>query len=222
MVNLKNKLKLMGAYSFALLFTLSSFAVAGSLSEAVKDGNFERVKSFITEGSDVNVSNENGLSPLHMAAYKGHKDIAELLILSGANVNAGDKRDTTPLHLAADRGYRNIAELLIQNGANVNAVTIGCSGNNVKWTPLSKAIYKKHKDVAELLILKGANVNFHFNESNLHLAVRSGQKEIVEILILKGANVNAVNKAGITPLNLADEKGYKGIADMLIKHGGHK
>ena len=57
---------------------------------------------------------------MHRAAYRVHKEIAELLIAEGADVNAKNVDGWTPLHSAA-AGRKEIAELLIANGADVNA-----------------------------------------------------------------------------------------------------
>ena len=51
--------------------------------------------------SDVNWKDQNGKTLLHYAAWKGHKEIAELLIANGADVNAKDDKGVTPLHVAA-------------------------------------------------------------------------------------------------------------------------
>jgi hypothetical protein len=169
--------KLIMVYVYAVIFSLSSFAVAEPLHEAAKEGDLAKVKSLIAEGSDVNVGDENGLTPLHLAAYRGHKDVAEVLIINGANVNAADKTDSTPLHLAANKGHKDVAELLILNGANANAVTTGKGWSGTKWTPLGYAIYKSRKDIAELLILNGADVNYADNDKRstyLHLAAHTG------------------------------------------------
>ena len=60
-------------------------------------------------------------APLHYAALKGQKEIAELLIAKGADVNAKYDRGWTPLLWAAREGHKEIAELLIAKGADVNA-----------------------------------------------------------------------------------------------------
>jgi len=49
------------------------------------------------EGFDVNTVDNNEMTPLHLAAQIGCKEIAEILILKGANVNAKTKSGITPL-----------------------------------------------------------------------------------------------------------------------------
>jgi len=42
-----------------------------------------------------------GWTPLHMAAYNGYRDVAELLVADGADVNARDNHNWTPLPMTA-------------------------------------------------------------------------------------------------------------------------
>ena len=93
--------------------------------------------------SDVNWKDQNGKTPLHYAAWKGHKEIAELLIANGADVNAKDDKGGTPLHVAAWEGHKEVAELLIAKGADMNAKME--DGD----TPLDLA--KGHPEIADLL-----------------------------------------------------------------------
>ncbi|MCP4951659.1 MAG: hypothetical protein GY922_07410, partial [Proteobacteria bacterium] len=55
----------------------------------------------------MNAKGDKGSTPLHGAAFKGHKEIAELLFVNGANVNVRDKgsgrlvaHGRTPIDLA--------------------------------------------------------------------------------------------------------------------------
>ena len=50
--------------------------------------------------SDVNAKDDVGWTPLHSAAYDGHKEIVELLIAKGADVNAKNNFEDTPLDFA--------------------------------------------------------------------------------------------------------------------------
>ena len=52
-----------------------------SIHDAAMDGDIEAFKQHLADGADVNAkSSWNGSTPLHLAAYGGHKEIAELLI----------------------------------------------------------------------------------------------------------------------------------------------
>jgi len=101
---------------------------------------------------DVNAKDDVGETPLHWAAWIGHKEIVELLITAGADVNA--KGDGTPLHHAALRGKKEIVELLIANGADVNT-----KGGWMVGTPLHYVVVGGHIELVELLIAEGTDVN---------------------------------------------------------------
>ena len=64
--------------------------------------------------TDVNAKDKYGMTPLHMAAEYGHKEIVELLFTNGANVNAKDEKDRTPLDWVAhgDWNHTKIPDLL--------------------------------------------------------------------------------------------------------------
>jgi hypothetical protein len=54
---------------------------------------------------DASVADEEGRTPLHVAALNGHSSCVVLLLKKGQPVDASDKRGQTPLHLAgAGRG----------------------------------------------------------------------------------------------------------------------
>ena len=68
----------------------------------------------------MNAKDEEAATPLHWAAYKGHKEIAKLLIAKGANVNAmagGRLQSKTPLDFAESKEHKETADLLRKHGA---------------------------------------------------------------------------------------------------------
>ena len=84
--------------------------------EATKQGDVDAVKQFIVAGEDVNAKDNNGVSPLHYAAYYGEKEVAELLIANGVDVNAKNLTDNTPLDWANTFNKTKIAALLRKHG----------------------------------------------------------------------------------------------------------
>ena len=68
----------------------------------------------LTKGADVNAKAEgaSGMTPLHMAAQMGAKEVAGLLLAKGADINAKDMNGKTSLHLAVAQGKKDVAELL--------------------------------------------------------------------------------------------------------------
>jgi ankyrin repeat protein len=64
----------------------------------------------------VNAKDDWGETPLHFAADKGHKEIAELLIGAGTDVNAKNEDGETPLDYAISRSHPEIADLLRKHG----------------------------------------------------------------------------------------------------------
>ena len=87
-----------------------------SIHEVAMKGNIEAVKQHLAAGTDVNVKDNIGLTPLHMAAGDGRKEVAELLIAKGAEVNVKNKYSKTPLDWAIDFKHTEIADLLRKHG----------------------------------------------------------------------------------------------------------
>jgi hypothetical protein len=96
-----------------------------TIAEADKDifiysaeGNRTAVSCLLEQKVDVNCQDANGLTPLHWAVDRGHKDFAEFLILRKANIDAQDAEQATPLHYAVDCDHAELVLLLLKAGAN--------------------------------------------------------------------------------------------------------
>ena len=71
----------------------------------------------IAKGADVNIKDNNGRTPLHVACLLGHKDAVELLIAKSADISVKDNKEQTALSLAKEQGHEEIVELLRKHGA---------------------------------------------------------------------------------------------------------
>nr|XP_045009870.1 ankyrin repeat domain-containing protein 27 isoform X2 [Jaculus jaculus] len=150
-------------------------------------------------GLSVNVTNQDGLSPLHVAALHGRADLVLLLVKHGARVGARDTSQAAPLHLASQKGHFQVVKCLLDLNAKPNKKDV--SGN----TPLIYACSGGHHEVAALLLQRGASINASNNKGNtaLHLAVIEKHALVVELLLLHGASAHVLNKRLCSPANFA-------------------
>ena len=215
------------------------------LLDAVKAGDLGRVKALLTEGVDVQARDENGRTALHMAAYRGHSEVADLLVAQGADVNATSDKGETPLHCSGvlrchpdiflqhgvGRPFEQevktrqaVAQRLLSHGAKVDTVAAYC------WTPLDLAAYCGNRGVAELLLAQGASVSAVDSEGNtpLHVAV-FGRTRVAELLLDESTADNphgcsAVMHCHAYPMDAAgpagDEIGSKKLLRIVAKSHG--
>jgi ankyrin repeat protein len=160
------------------------------------------------------------LSPLHMAATKGHIKTIELFLNHGADPNATDHTSTL-LHKAAGSGRIDAIELIIKNGADPN------TDDRSSSTPLHYAARDDHADAIELLIKHGANPNAvdNMNSTPLHEAVRGSHVNAIKSLIKNHADLNAIDGINFTPLNIAlieaAEIGRIDVVELLLEKGAN-
>lgn len=152
-------------------------------------------------GLGVNVTNQDGTSPLHVAALHGRADLIPLLLKHGANAGARNVNQAVPLHLACQKGHFQVVRCLLDSKAKPNKKDI--SGN----TPLIYACSNGYHEVAALLLQHGASINVCNNKGNtaLHEAVIEKHVFVVELLLLHGASVQVVNKRQCTAIDCAEQ-----------------
>jgi ankyrin repeat protein len=177
----------------------------------------KHIKSLIQQGADVNVTDNNGVTPLHSAVLRDHREIVKILLNAGAHVNVTDNDGYTPLLSAVLMGYREIVKILLDAGSDVNAV------DNDGATPLHWAASENYLEVLKMLLHAGANLNPVDNNgaTPLYWAVLMDHREIVKILLDAGADANVVDNDGATPLHWAASKNYLEVLKMLLRAGAN-
>jgi ankyrin repeat protein len=186
-----------------------------AIHRATIDGRLDEVQKLLSEGIDVNVKNSSyyDYTPLHVAAWQGHLDIARLLLSKGAAIEANSDFGT-PLHVAANYGHAKFAELLLDDGANVEAQT------KDRVTPLHEAASKCQLDVLKLLLARGAQVDAQDINHNtaLHRAVEQADLNAARELLLKGASITIQGQGGSSPRDCARHFGNQSMIDLFEEH----
>ncbi|XP_050386275.1 protein VAPYRIN-like [Argentina anserina] len=116
---------------------------------AARIGDLRDVGLLFLEGADISYCDQYGLTALHAAAIKGHKEVVLMLVEFGLDLEARDGEGHAPLHLAVVGGNLETVEMLILNGANVNAKSKSGA------TPLYIATAMGYDDIIEFLISRG-------------------------------------------------------------------
>lgn len=85
-------------------------------------GPDDRVKEFLSrDRTAVSARTPGGRTPLHLAAERGHVQVAETLLAHGADVNAQSNNASTPLHDAVFHQKTDVVVVLLRYGADRSA-----------------------------------------------------------------------------------------------------
>ena len=88
--------------------------------EAAYMGNIEAVRKHIKSGTDLNVKDQFGSTPLLIAVTFGKTEVAKELIKAGADLNIANQEGSTPLITAAFFCRTELVAELLKNGADKN------------------------------------------------------------------------------------------------------
>jgi len=87
----------------------------------VRRNKVEQVRSLLETGMDMNILDDDGNTPLHIACLYGRPEIARLLLDAGADTEVHNRWGYTPLDWACLYQETDIVRLLLEHGADVNA-----------------------------------------------------------------------------------------------------
>lgn len=111
--------------------------------QAASDSYLALLKEATTR--DLNLSDEDGMTPTLLAAYHGNLQALEIICSRGGDPNRCDIWGNTPLHYAASNGHAHCVSFLISFGANIFALD-----NDLK-SPLDAAASREQSECVALL-----------------------------------------------------------------------
>lgn len=173
------------------------------LHAAAWGGALEVAKILLEAGADPNSADEEGATPLAIAAgNRDRVDIVQLLLDHGARVDSVDKSGRRPLDSAASNHCVSCIQILLDHGATLDP---------------------KKPDREPALLM-----SFHMaGEDSGPIRSKGGRKQIeimrgvetVRVLLDNGADINAVGYQGMSALAKAAALGHTAIFNLLLDRG---
>ncbi len=188
-----------------------------SIVDIVSKNDLKAVKTALDQGADINSQDKDGRSLLLIATVKKYIEMANLLVSYKADVNLQDHQSDSAFLYAGASGQTELVKLFLKNGARFDIF------NRYNGTALIPACERGHTETVKILVTtKGFPVN-HVNRlgwTALMEAVILGDgsgkyQEIVSLLKENSADLNIPDQDGKTPLQHAEDIGFKEIVEIL-------
>lgn len=187
------------------------------LSSAAENGYVSVIDLLLANGNlDVNCTNDDRQTPLHLAAQNGHAAVVQQLLTNEkVELACQNLYGQCPLHLAARNGHAQIVQRLLAT----QKLDVNCTDNRAE-TPLLLAAREGHLAVVQQL-LDEENVelncrNFH-RHTPLSLATRNKRTAIMKLLVAsEKTDLNHQDIMGQTSLHLAAKHGFAAGTALLL------
>jgi uncharacterized protein len=221
------------------------------LQQAVLSGDRAAVQKLIRSGADLNAANRYGVTPLLLAAQRGHAGVIDVLLKAGASVTTADARlpegQTLVMH-AARSGNVASMKALVAAGSPLNARETRTGTTAVIWAAVSN-----RGDAVRVLAEAGADLNvrskitsYPHTQNGVLLsgleegysyvgqtvlprggwsasmfAAREGAVDAARALAESGANLDLTDPEGTTALIVAISNGHYDVAAVLVEKGAN-
>ncbi len=195
------------------------------LREVIRDGNTHELADLTSNRENIDARDEDGQTPLMLAAQVGGTESVRLLLERGADPNITNKAGVTPLLRAATEPAK--VRLLLEHGARPDVPSA------LGHTPLMLAARSPGAtESVRLLLQHGTRVNARsvFGSSALMAAAAADNLDAVRLLVEHGAEVHLEPTpqgpvpdpiwGGLrTPLMWAAFRGNRAMVEYLLGRG---
>lgn len=188
-------------------------------------GNLDAAKLLIKEGADDTICNTAGMTAAHYLLLpnvyhrelKSEERVALFTVLKHIDFAGNDGRTPLMLLLSYEMTRRfldmdSLLQVLLEKGADVNQTDH--EGN----TPLLLCAQNFARvDLVRALCEAGADLNAVDADGNnaLYHVLKSGSQGCAKYLLKKGADYNHANNEGVTPAQIAAEKGFDTLFSLM-------
>ena len=178
-------------------------------------GSEKQVKQLLYIGTNPDVRDMEGNTPLHHAIQNERDEIAQLLISAGATPDIQNNKGEAPLHIAVQKSNKELVTQLIEAGANPNirdgegatplkaCLELQIGNRSSSRVDIEHEAYEKEK-ITEILLAAGADcsdINLKEEDNGVFLlnaAIGAHRIDLAKELIAAGVEVNSYNKHTLT------------------------
>ena len=187
-----------------------------ALLQAAEVGDANAVAIALRAGANIEARDAHDRTALLLAATYDQIPVANVLVAMGANPNALDDRHDTPWLVTGVTGSVAMLEALLPANPDL---TIRNRFGGLSPIPASE---RGHVDYVRRVVLTGVDLN-HVNDlgwTALLEAVILGDggpnhQEVVQILLAAGADRDIADRAGVSALQHAEQRGQNEVARLL-------
>jgi ankyrin repeat protein len=138
----------------------------GPIHTAIMIGDIQKAFDLINQGTNLNEKDNEGRTPLMLAAILGYSAVVNLLIIKGANIHKKDKYGSDVVTLTILRGNTSILKMLINAGINVN------ERDDLGHTYLMTAASQANYSIIDMLLNAGADANMQIENKTVLSYIR--------------------------------------------------
>ncbi|XP_071953816.1 uncharacterized protein [Antedon mediterranea] len=185
---------------------------------AVCSGDLYTMNALINAGADVELSDNQLMTPLMLAAQLGFDSKLGFLLKNGANPMAIDKSGQTALHKTVRNKTTKCASVLIDHWSELVHAE-----DRMDQTALHFAAGEGNNELIDLLIGHGAKIGLvdRLGRAPLHWAILQGMDESAKKIGEQGEPeaLDRQDKLGMCPIHYALQQSNDSISTNLIKQG---
>ena len=187
------------------------------LHKAAYAGDVAAIERLAKQGADLEARDGNGRTAVHVAAFAGNGDALAALGQAGADMNALEDGRYDAVTIAAVANDVATLDAALKAGNRPDNVTSVWDGNAL----IAAAHEGNHESIARLI--EARSKLDHVNSLGWTAIIESivlgdggpRHQRSLKLLLDAGADRSMADRAGLTPLDLAKERGYGEMVKLL-------
>ena len=194
----KNLAKFASVFIAAIfIFGCASVVRQASIQELIIQGRYDEAKEIFKTKTDINATDENGDTALHVAARVNEADLVSFLIIKGADTEVRNNEGDTALHVAIKNDAIDAAKVLAIVHGDIFAK------DAEENTALEIALAKGPEWYEAMITSQTGKIRDVDGESIVHYFVKTRDEMAIERCIQVDVPISVRDNYGLTPLDLA-------------------